>query len=44
MVNFPEKQVGPFMSQVLTLGFMDENDAVVMIEPNKPVPNGARLH
>lgn len=44
VVNFPEKQVGPFMSEVLTLGFMDENGAVVMIEPNKPVPNGERLH
>lgn len=44
VVNFPPKQVGPFMSEVLTLGFMDENDAVVMISPDQDVPNGKRLH
>lgn len=44
VVNFPPKQIGPFMSEVLTLGFTDENDNVVLIEPKSPVPNGKRLH
>lgn len=44
VVNFPPRQIGPFMSEVLTLGFMDENDAVVLVSPSVPVPNGGRLH
>ena len=44
VVNFPPRQIGKFMSEVLTLGFDDENGAVVLIQPEKPVPNGARLH
>lgn len=44
VVNFPPKQIGPFMSEVLTLGFEDENGYVVLIEPKTPVPNGKRLH
>lgn len=44
VVNFPDKQIGPFMSQCLTLGFMDEQNKVVLVEPNKTVPNGGRLH
>lgn len=43
VVNFPPKQVGPFMSEVLTLGFMDEQNTVVLISPDKDVPDGARL-
>lgn len=43
VVNFPPRQIGTFMSEVLTLGFPDENGKVVLIEPNKPVPNGGRL-
>ena len=43
VVNFPPRQIGKFMSEVLTLGFPDGNGAVVMFEPDKPVPNGARL-
>ena len=43
VVNFPPKQVGPFMSEVLTLGFMDENNTVVLISPDHDAPNGARL-
>lgn len=43
VVNFPPRQIGPFMSEVLTLGFMDENDHVVLASPGKPVPNGQRL-
>ena len=43
MVNFPPRQIGPFMSEVLTLGFPDENGAVVLVRPDLPVPNGGRL-
>ena len=43
VVNFPPLQIGPFMSEVLTVGFADENGAVVLIRPDHPVPNGARL-
>jgi tRNA-binding protein len=43
VVNFPPKQVGKFMSEVLTLGLPDENGAVVLLEPSKQVPNGGRL-
>ncbi|MEM7679398.1 MAG: tRNA-binding protein [Pseudomonadota bacterium] len=43
VVNFPPKQIGPFMSEFLSLGFMDENDDVVLVIPEKPVPNGHRL-
>lgn len=43
VVNFPPRQIGPFMSEVLTLGFPDENGDVVLIGPDRPVPNGGRL-
>lgn len=43
VVNFPLRQIGPFMSEVLTLGFPDEDGAVVLIAPSKKVPNGGRL-
>lgn len=43
VVNFPVKQIGPFMSEVLTLGFADENGAVVIVQPSQPVPNGSKL-
>ena len=43
VVNFPPRQIGPFMSEVLTLGFPDEAGEVVLVAPDKPVPNGARL-
>jgi tRNA-binding protein len=43
VVNFPPRQIGKFMSQVLTLGFPDPDGAVVLITPDKPVPNGSRL-
>ena len=43
VVNFPPRQIGPFMSQVLTLGFPDENGAVVLISPSLKVPDGGRL-
>lgn len=43
VVNFPPRQIGPFMSEVLTLGFPDEEGGVVLISPTLPVPNGGKL-
>jgi tRNA-binding protein len=43
VVNFPPRQIGPFMSEVLTLGFPDANGEVVLIAPTHAVPNGGRL-
>ncbi len=43
VVNFPPRQIGKFMSEVLTLGFPDADDAVVLIAPDKKVPDGGRL-
>ena len=43
VVNFPPRQIGPFRSEVLTLGFADEAGRVVLARPDRPVPNGARL-
>ena len=44
VVNFPPRQIGPIMSEVLTLGFPDENGAVVLANIDLKVPNGGRLH
>jgi tRNA-binding protein len=43
VVNFPPRQIGPFMSEVLILGFMDANGSVVLAVPDKPIPNGSSL-
>ena len=43
VVNFPPRQIGPFMSEVLTLGFPDEAGEVVLIGPSQKAPNGGRL-
>ena len=43
VVNFPPRQIGPFMSEVLTLGFPDAEGNVVLVAPTQAVPNGARL-
>lgn len=43
VVNFPPRQIGPFMSEVLTLGMPDADGAVVLIAPGFPVPNGGKL-
>lgn len=43
VVNFPPRQIGPVKSEVLTLGFPDEQGCVVLIRPSVPVPDGGRL-
>ena len=43
VVNFPPRQIGPVMSEVLTLGFPDADGKVVLFHPSVPVPNGGRL-
>jgi tRNA-binding protein len=43
VVNFPPRQIGPFMSEVLVLGVYDDAGAVVLLSPDKPVPNGGRM-
>jgi len=43
VVNFPPRQIGPFMSEVLTLGVPDEDGNVVLLVPDKNVPVGARM-
>jgi tRNA-binding protein len=43
VVNFPPRQIGKFMSEVLTLGFPDEEGSVVLVAPTLPVPNGGKL-
>ncbi len=43
VVNFPPRQIGPWMSEVLVLGFPDANEAVVLVAPTLSVPNGGKL-
>lgn len=43
VVNFPPKQIGPFMSEVLVLGFEDARGAIALVTVDPPVPNGGRL-
>jgi tRNA-binding protein len=43
VVNFPPRQIGPFMSEILVLGLPDENGAIVLIKPDLHVPDGGRM-
>ena len=44
VVNFPPRQIGPFMSEVLVLGLADEDGAIVLLGPDRPVPDGRQMH
>lgn len=44
VVNFPPRQIGAFMSEVLVLGLPDADNQVVLLGPDQPVPNGGRLY
>ncbi|MCC5969808.1 MAG: tRNA-binding protein [Pararhodobacter sp.] len=44
VVNFPPRQIGPFMSEVLVLGLSDDQGHVVLLAPERGVPDGARMH
>jgi tRNA-binding protein len=43
VVNFPPKQIGPFRSEVLTLGVADNDGKVILVAPKKNAPNGSKL-
>ena len=43
VINFAPRQIGPFLSEVLTLGFPDADGEVVLVVPSQPVPDGGRL-
>lgn len=44
VVNFPPKQIGNCMSEVLVLGLSDIDGAIVLMKPQNPVPNGSKVH
>ncbi len=44
VVNFPPRQIGKFMSEVLVLGVPDADGAIVLLTPDQAVPNGGRMH
>ena len=44
VVNFPPRQIGPFMSEVLTVGASDEDGRIILLGPDADVPVGARIH
>ena len=43
IINFPPKQIGPFVSECLVLGVYADNNQVVLLQPDRPVPNGAKI-
>ncbi|NRB03816.1 MAG: tRNA-binding protein [Rhodobacteraceae bacterium] len=44
VVNFPPRQIGKFMSEILVLGLSDEAGGIVLLSPDQKVPNGGRMH
>lgn len=44
VVNFPPRQIGKYMSEVLVLGLPDADGAIVLLSPDQPVPDGGRMH
>lgn len=44
VVNFPPRQIGPVMSEVLVLGVSDTEGAIVLLSADHPAPNGTRMH
>jgi tRNA-binding protein len=44
VVNFPARQIGPFMSEILVLGVPDENGEIVLVTPDRDTPAGGRMH
>jgi tRNA-binding protein len=44
VVNFPPRQIGPFLSEVLCLGASDEEGRIILLEPRSDVPLGSRIH
>jgi len=44
VVNFPPRQIGPFMSEVLVLGLPDDSGEIVLLAPDQDVPTGGRMH
>ena len=44
VVNFPPRQIGPFMSEVLCLGASNTEDEIILLAPDSDVPPGARIH
>ena len=44
VVNFPPRQIGPFMSEVLVLGVPDDSGDIVLLKPDQKVPEGGRMH
>ncbi|MGH2948295.1 MAG: tRNA-binding protein [Solirubrobacteraceae bacterium] len=44
VVNFPPRRIGPFLSEVLCLGASDDEDRIILLAPDTPVPLGARIH
>ena len=43
VINFPPKQIGPFVSECLTTGFADERGNIVLTQPERKVPNGSKM-
>lgn len=44
VVNFPPRQIGPIRSEILVLGVSDADGAIILLAPDKPAPNGSRMH